>query len=100
MAWSNSTRRARLPRDWPTKVAAVKRRSRGLCEATRHAPGCDGQGQDVDHRTQGDDHALTNLQYLSRHCHDAKTRAENAARNTLNAALKQRPTEPHPGART
>lgn len=99
MAWHNSTRRQRLPKDWPTRVTAVKRRAQGLCEATHHTPDCTGQGQDVDHITQGDDHSLTNLQYLSRQCHDAKTRSENAARNRLHAALKRRPAEPHPGAR-
>lgn len=99
MAWSNSTRRQRLPKDWPKRVAQVKRRAQGLCEATKHAPGCDGHGKDVDHITQGDTHHLANLQYLSRECHDAKTRAENAARNRLNAALRRRPTETHPGVR-
>ena len=99
MAWSNSTRRARLPKDWTQRVAAVKRRARGLCEANQHAPDCNGQGRDTDHITQGDDHSLANLQYLSPACHDAKTRAENAARNRLNARLKRRPAEPHPGAR-
>lgn len=100
MAWNNSTRRQRLPSDWPKRVAAVRRRAQGLCEATRHAPACDGQGAEVDHHAQGDDHTLTNLQYLSAPCHDAKTRAENAARNKLNADLKRRPAEPHPGRRT
>ena len=99
MAWESSTRRARLPKDWPKRVAQVKKRSNGLCEATRHVAECDGLGAEVDHRTQGDDHTMANLQHLSTPCHAAKTKAENAARNKLNAQLRRRPTEPHPGAR-
>lgn len=99
MAWETSRRRERLPRDWAKRVAAVRSRSQGKCEALRHHPACDGQGRDVDHITAGDTHELSNLQYLSGPCHDAKTRAENAARNKLNAGLKRRPPEPHPGAR-
>jgi len=99
MAWSNSTRRERLPSNWPQLVREVKHRAQGRCEATHHVDACNGKGQEVDHRTQGDDHALPNLQLLSRQCHAAKTRAENAARNRLHATLRRRPTEPHPGAR-
>lgn len=99
MAWENSTRRDRLPDNWPALVAQVKRRAQGRCEANVHVPECNGHGRDVDHIAQGDNHHPTNLQYLSTPCHQAKTRAENAARNKLNAELKRRPQEPHPGAR-
>lgn len=100
MAWTTSDRRFRLPRNWPELKRKVKHRARGLCEAERHHPDCDGIGTDCDHVVQGDDHSLTNLQWLSAPCHRAKTNDENAARNRANAALRRRPTEQHPGQRT
>lgn len=99
MAWETSTRRQRLPKDWEQKKAATKRKAQGRCEAAQHHPSCDGNGAEVDHITPGDDHTLPNLQYLSTPCHDAKTRAENAARNKAHAQLKRRPQEQHPGAK-
>lgn len=94
MSWSTSSRHDRLPSDWPARVAAVKRRAKGRCEETHHAPGCDGKGRDVDHVKQGDDHSLANLQYLSRACHDRKTRLDNGYVAAVSAPLEQ-----HPGRR-
>lgn len=94
--WVGSTRRSRLPKDWPVRVAAVKARAHGMCEAEQHDPECDGTGRECDHVIQGDDHSLNNLQWLSTPCHKAKTRAENAARR---AALKL-PRETHPSRMT
>lgn len=92
--WKGSTRRARLPRDWPAIVAAVKARDHGMCRADHHAPGCDGEGTDVDHIVPNDDDRMSNLWLLSRPCHDAKTQADNAAlRDRLNTS------EPPPGIR-
>lgn len=93
MAWSTSNRSERLPADWSKRVAAVKRRARGRCEAKYHDAACDGVGQDVDHIMQGDDHRLSNLQLLSRVCHTRKTRLDNGY-----SAAVRRPPEPHPGA--
>lgn len=94
MTWSTSDRRERLPANWPALVVKVKRRARGRCEATHHAPECKGRGRDVDHIKQGDDHSLANLQYLSGPCHDRKTRLDNG----YTASVKAR-TEQHPGRR-
>jgi 5-methylcytosine-specific restriction protein A len=94
MTWETSDRRSRLPADWSRRVAAVKRRARGRCEETYHAPGCDGRGRDVDHVVQGDDHSLSNLQLLSGPCHDRKTRLDNGYVATVSA-----PQETHPGRR-
>ncbi len=99
MPWRTSTRAKRLPANWGDLKRQVKARANGRCEAEAHDPRCDGRGAECDHITQGDNHALSNLQWLSTPCHDAKTRAENAARNRATAALKRRPTEPHPGRR-
>lgn len=99
MVWSTSDRRFRLPPDWGDIKRQVKHRAHGLCEATDHDPRCDGLGTDCDHIEAGDNHSLTNLQWLSAPCHTAKTARETAARNRANAALKRRPSEPHPGRR-
>ena len=89
MPWSSSDRRQRLPKDWPKRRAAVKRRAGGRCEAAVHVPECDGIGTDCDHIKAGDDHSLANLQWLSLPCHKAKTAAERPSR--------KRPAEKHPG---
>lgn len=99
MAWATSDRRQRLPPDWESIRAEVKRRAHGRCEATEHDPRCDGTGTDTDHITPGDDHSLPNLQWLSGPCHRAKTARETAARNRARAAARIR-TETHPGALT
>lgn len=85
--WANSDRRARLPRDWTKRVAATKDRAGGLCEGISlhgeprwHVAECDGVGTDCDHDQAGDDHALTNLRWLSRECHKHKTTAERPKR--------------------
>lgn len=100
MAWSTSDRRSRLPHDWAAIRRQVKARAGGRCQATAHDPRCDGLGTDADHIKAGDDHSLTNLQWLSEPCHKRKTADETAARNRQTAALKRRPTEQHPGQRT
>lgn len=98
MAWETSTRRQRLPQDWPAIRVQVRDRARGMCEAGVHDPECDGIGAEADHIRQGDDHSLANLQWLSTPCHRAKTAREAAARNRARAAARLRPTERHPGA--
>lgn len=97
MAWSTSDRRDRLPNDWPAIVGKVKARAGGRCQAIDHAPHCDGTGTDADHIHPGDNHSMSNLQWLSAECHKAKTARESAARNKRYAQLKRRPSEPHPG---
>lgn len=76
-----STRRSRLPADWPKLRAQVKKRAGGRCEAGTHEPNCDGTGVQCDHVVAGDNHSLTNLQWLSKQCHQAKSNRENRARN-------------------
>lgn len=96
MPWSTSDRRQRLPKDWPKRRAAVRRRACGRCEGVSlhgeprwHDTDCDGIGTECDHVKRGDDHSLGNLQWLSTPCHKAKTKAEGPTR--------KRPTERHPG---
>lgn len=104
MPWSTSNRAQRLPRDWPKRREATKRRAGGRCEGidlertgTRaHVSGCNGIGTDCDHDVRGDDHRLTNLRWLSAECHKAKTQAEAYAAKPQ----RRRPPEPHPGRLT
>jgi len=91
--WLGSTRRARLPGDWPARCAAVYARDGRVC----HACGLDGADQ-VDHVERGDDHSLTNLAPIHDDpCHRAKTAREGAAAAAARRAQGRYPEEPHPG---
>lgn len=80
--WKNpSGRRQRLPADWDERRDAVRVRAHGRCQALTHQPECSGLGTECDHITPGDNHALTNLQWLSTPCHKKKTADETRARN-------------------
>jgi hypothetical protein len=92
VSWSTSNRRGELPADWPRIRLAVKRRARGRCQATTHVPECNGVGRDCDHIGNPDDHRLSNLQWLSHPCHQAKTISDRPVR--------ARPTASHPGLLT
>lgn len=90
--WAGSTRKARLPDDWPRRVADIRARDKGICYLCGQ-PGAD----TVDHVRRGDDHSLANLAQVHDrnppHCHRYKTSAEgNAARER-----ERRPAETHPG---
>lgn len=97
MSWTTSDRRKRLPNNWPHLITQTRNRAKGQCQATRHHPKCDGQGSECDHITPGDNHTLSNLQWLNHHCHKMKTQAEVAANNTRRATMRKRPEEKHPG---
>ena len=94
--WADSSRRARLPPDWPKRVALTKARAGGRCEADTHAPGCNGIGAECDHHERGDDHSLGNLRWLSQPCHTAKTQREAAAGRRARRAQARRAPRPHP----
>jgi hypothetical protein len=96
MPWSTSQRRRSLPRDWPKLRAQVKARAAGRCQAATHEPDCDGTGRECDHIDDRDDHALSNLQWLSTPCHKAKTRRESEQARGVGAS-RFRDRESHPG---
>lgn len=109
-AWAGSTRRARLPADWPAIRAAVRDRAGGRCEWPRvlaalpdlaawwhrrnptevTAPHPGGQ---ADHVHRGDDHAKANLAWLCAAHHQAKSSWEGGTAGERQA----RPREKHPG---
>lgn len=80
----HSKRSSRLPADWADLRAQVKARANGRCEALVHHHLCNGTGAECDHIIAGDDHRLSNLQWLSRQCHQVKSIRENRDRNRYN----------------
>lgn len=93
--WVGSTRRARLPKDWPAIRARILARDLGRCYI------CKGLGADgVDHIVAGDHHDDGNLAAVHHNvppfCHRRKTAAEaNTAR--WSKSRTARPPERHPG---
>lgn len=100
--WRYSTRRGRLPADWPElKAAALERNPKRIC----HWCGLPGGG-DLDHKVPGDDHRLENLDWIHgrrqledgtslRNCHGEKSGAEGAAARPR----LHRPVPVHPAFR-
>ena len=88
MAWSGSTRRARLPKDWPQRRRIVLERD-PFCRIRTHCTGA--PSTEVDHIRAGDDHNYANLQGACQPCHRHKTATERPT--------ARRADEPHPGLR-
>lgn len=97
MAWAGSTRRARLPKDWPRTRRRILRRDDHSCQ-TRFSDGriCAMPANQVDHVEPGDDHSDANLQALCEWCHTRKSSSEGgrAAALTRVSAHKPKPTHP------
>lgn len=98
MAWSTSTRRASLPKDWHKRRARAKRNAGGICQQVTDGIRCATVGTDCDHIVRGAGDDASNLQWLCKPHHDAKTHAEALV---ARAAQPQRlrPPQPHPGLR-
>lgn len=90
--WEGSTRKARLPKNWPElRKLADQRNPRHVC----HLCGAPG-GDALDHKVRGDDHSLSNLDWAHDaappHCHRTKSAREGGQSFTP----LRRPPEPHP----
>jgi 5-methylcytosine-specific restriction protein A len=103
--WGGSDRRSRLPTDWPTRRAAVHRRSGWRCEMLVVEPGqvprpC-GKYADggVDHVIPNDDDSLDNLQDTCAKHHRRKSSQEGNAARAVQRGQRSRPKPPerHPG---
>lgn len=96
IAWQDSTRAKRLPKDWQRRRLKVLQRDRYICQVCQGTD-CHNVNLEVDHidRTKGHDYA--NLQTIGHNpCHIRKTSREaTAQRQPL-----RRPAEPHPGRTT
>jgi 5-methylcytosine-specific restriction protein A len=87
--WATSTRRLRLPPNWPQIRLAVLARDGYVCHVCRQ-PGAN----QVDHVLAGDDHRETNLAAIHAWpCHASKSSREGAAAKPK----RLRPPERHPG---
>lgn len=97
MAWQGSTRRARLPKDWPRIRRRIIRRDKGVCVAT-YSDGtqCGLPGTEVDHIVPGDDHTATNLRLLCSWHHRHKSSSEGGSAAALTRVRTARPTTTHP----
>lgn len=100
MPWENSTRRQRLPRNWPSIRQQVFRRDRDLCQVRLEDTGtiCGDPATEVDHIVAGDNHDLSNLQAICTWHHRRKSSAEGAAARPKFESRFRKP-EAHPGAR-
>lgn len=104
--WRGSTRRGRLPADWPQIRREVLDRHGGRCHVCGH-----GGATDVDHVARGDDHRPANLRPICGRrcracleagrtpCHAAKSSAEGGTAAQAARPRRNRPAEQHPGLR-
>lgn len=92
--WEGSTRKERLPRDWPDIRRKVLARDRARCQHRKHEDGpiCGKIGNQVDHIKRGDDHSMSNLQVLCAEHHATKSAREGGQSYTP----LRRPPEQHP----
>jgi 5-methylcytosine-specific restriction protein A len=94
--WAGSSRRGRLPDDWPKIRNRVLKRDGRICHIC-HASGADG----VDHVIPGDDHSEANLRAVHHnvepYCHRAKSSAEGGRAAQAKRIPRSRPAEKHPG---
>ena len=95
--WASSTRRARLPKNWPAlRQATLERYPTCTCTGCRHHDSpCTHASTDADHTTPGDDH--TQLAGLCHNCHATKSSAEGNAALARARASARRTPPPHPG---
>lgn len=98
MTWDGSDRKSRLPKNWSILVAQVKKRAGGRCEwRLKSGKRCPRAGTDCDHKIAGDNHDLSNLQWLCTDHHAKKSSFEGHRARKAKQSLRRRPPEPHPG---
>ncbi|MCW2674804.1 MAG: endonuclease [Frankiales bacterium] len=76
--WRGSTRRARLPKDWPAIRVRILTRDGHRCTKQTDDGRCTAVAVDVDHVINGDDHRDSNLTSLCSPHHREKSAREGA----------------------
>ena len=95
--WVGSTRRRRLPPDWPAIRSRVLKRDGHACRWVLDGGRlCGAPASDVDHVRRGDDHRDENLRSLCTYHHRRKTGQEGNAARVKRPTIR-RPAERHPG---
>lgn len=98
MSWEGSDRKSELPDDWPKRVAQTKKRAGGRCEwRLKSGKRCPRLGTDCDHKVPGENHDLSNLQWLCETHHGKKSSREGRKARADRRALRYRAPEQHPG---
>lgn len=96
--WKGSTRKSRLPQNWPSLRQFVLDRDDHRCQWVRHDTGrrCGQYANHADHIINNDDDRPANLQALCAYHHQLKSSAEGG--RGLAAKRAAAKTEPqHPG---
>jgi 5-methylcytosine-specific restriction endonuclease McrA len=92
--WRGSTRRQRLPANWPE----LCRLAREIHGTSCYLCGSDG-ASDTDHVAPGDDHSPANLRPICRRCHTVKSSREGGQAAQAARPKRTRAPEAHPGMR-
>ncbi|MEU1254767.1 HNH endonuclease [Streptomyces chartreusis] len=97
MAWQGSTRRSRLPKNWPLLRRKVLRRDNHVCQ-NRFSEGqlCGREATEVDHIEPGDNHSMANLRALCTWCHARKSGSEGGRAAARMRVRTERPKQTHP----
>ena len=98
VAWQSSDRSSHLPDDWQLRRAFVAQRAGGQCEGVMgDGTRCVEPGRECDHIERGDDHDVSNLQWLCSWHHKRKTQREAAAALAAERARNAPRKRKHPG---
>lgn len=98
MSWDGRSRAPHLPPDWDERRAYVAARAGGRCEGVMgDGTRCVEAGCECDHVEHGDDHDVSNLQWLCSWHHKRKTQREARAELSALRAARVPRRRPHPG---
>jgi len=95
--WTGSTRRDRLPKNWPAIRRRILKRDNYTCTWPTRGGTCGQPATDVDHIINNDDHSDSNLRALCSPHHQIKSSAEGGRAAQAKRIPRSRPQEKHPG---
>jgi len=98
--WRGSTRRARLPKNWPAITRRILERDGRQCRTRRADTNrlCLKEARQVDHVRPGDDHRDENLAAICDYHHAIKSGREGGVASGAARRARRRPAgPPHPG---